>query len=102
MEVRKAHPGISERIDIRGREFGAERTDVGKAPVVREQDDDVRMIRRGFGGLRLHRKSADQGGDSDDGSTPGPAYATPPSGPPASCPTSHPPGLWHLPIKKIP
>ena len=73
MEVRKAHPGIGERVDIRGRELGTEGTDVAEAPVVGEQDDDIRMARRGLCGLRLHGKSADQGGDSDDGSTPGPA-----------------------------
>src|SRR3546814_10848205 len=71
MEVRKAHPGRSERVDVRGREFGAEGTDIGKAPIVGEQDDDVGTVGRGLGGLRPRRKRADQGGDSDDGSTPG-------------------------------
>src|SRR3546814_12251279 len=74
MEVRKAHPGRSERVDVRGREFGAEGTDIGKAPIVGEQDDDVGTVGRGLGGLRPRRKSADQGGDSDGGSTPGTAY----------------------------
>src|SRR3546814_10332028 len=76
MEVRKAHPGRSERVDVRGREFGAEGTDIGKAPIVGEQDDDVGTVGRGLGGLRPRRKSAEQGGDRDDDSPTGTGYET--------------------------
>src|SRR3546814_20600595 len=40
MEVRKAHPGRSERVDVRGREFGAEGPAHGKPPSLGATDDD--------------------------------------------------------------
>jgi len=41
MEVRKTHALCGKRVDIGRRNFSAEGPDITKAPIIREQDDNI-------------------------------------------------------------
>src|SRR5690606_4386035 len=59
VEIRKSHACAGERVDVGRRIACPERADVGKAPVVRDEEDDVGMTRRrrsGGGGKRRDKK----------------------------------------------